>query len=45
MLFIIFIKYIILITYTYLMMIDSIKQKIKFELISFFNYLVWNLIN
>jgi hypothetical protein len=39
MLFIIFIKYIILITYTYLMMIDSIKQKIKFELISFL--IIW----
>ena len=39
MMFIIFIECIILITYTYLMMIDSIKQKIKFELISFL--IIW----
>ncbi len=46
-LFVIFLECGILITYTYLMMIDSVKQKIKFELISFLIiwFIYWNLIN
>ena len=47
MMFIIFIECIILITYTYLMMIDTVKENIKFELIFFLItwFIYWNLIN
>ena len=46
-LFIIFIECGILITYTYLMMIDTVKENIKFELIFFLItwFIYWNLIN